>query len=343
MVIVETKSVIVHDGRPVVEKAREYRFKIILVGSGGVGKTSLVRKYVEKAFTENYLPTIGANVMEKDISITYSGVACLVKLTIWDIAAQDTFKRMRPTFYAGATGAFLVADLSRPESFDELLDWNKELSTIIPNISKLLLANKSDLEPRISEEQLQEIGRKINPIEFLKTSAMNGENVNKAFKTLTKQLVERNAEMTEIKPPKREPDWRSTVQYLYVIDQSGLLLYEQDMHQTDNDIGKSRDSAILGGALIAISSLLKEIALNTNPLKVISQEGFCILIEEGQHVLVALVTTEELQTSRQKLQEFLAEFERKFEGKIQNNINKGDIRQAFKTAGTLAKRFFNAT
>jgi small GTP-binding protein len=341
MVIVQKNIFDAHDGGQVVEKAREYRFKIILIGSGGVGKTSLVRKYVEKAFTENYLPTIGANVMEKDISMTIQGKASLIKLTIWDIAAQDTFKRMRPTFYAGATGAFLVADLSRPESFDELLNWDKELNALIPNISKLVLANKSDLEPHISEEELQEIGRKIKPIEVLKTSAMNGENVNKAFKTLTKQLVERNTEMMESRPPKRETDWRSTVQYIYVIEQSGLLLYEQDMHQSYSDIGKARDSAILGGALIAISSLLKEIALNANPLKVISQEGFCILIEEGQHVLVALVTTEELQTSRQKLQEFLAEFERKFEGKIQDNINKGDIRQAFKTAGTLAKRIFN--
>ncbi len=325
-----------------MEKEREFRFKIILIGPGGVGKTSLVRKYVEKAFSENYLPTIGANVMEKESLVNYQGKQALVKMTIWDIAAQDTFKRMRPAFYHGSQGAFLVADLSRPETFDEIITWDKELTAIVPNIQKVFLANKSDLPTHLSEEQVQEIGKKIHAIKVLKTSALNGENVLDAFKILTTHIIESTPKSEGSGPELKETEWRATVKYLYVADMSGILLYEQDM-RTSHDEGKARDGSILSGALVAISGLLKEISENANPLKVVSQEGFTIQTEEGKHVLVALVTTKETQTSRKKIQAFLEEFENKFEGKIQDNIERGDLRLAFKTAQTVAKKIFGSS
>ncbi len=306
-----------------------------------MGKTSLVRKYVEKAFSEDYLPTIGAQVMQKEISmVREGGKAILVKMTIWDIAAQDTFKRMRPAFYHGSQGAFLVADLSRPETLDEIVEWEKELTAIVPNIPKIFLANKSDLPTSLTREQLQEIGKRIHALKVLKTSALKGDNVLDAFKTLTDRLIE-SSETEEARGPEiTETEWRATVQYLYVADLSGILLYEQDMRPSSRDSGMIRDGSILSGALVAISGLLKEIAANANPLKVISQEGFTIQTEEGKHVLVALVTSKETQASRLKIKEFLEKFEEKFEGKIQDNIERGDLRLAFKTAQTIAKKVF---
>ncbi len=308
-----------------------------------MGKTSLVRKYVEKAFAENYLPTIGANVMEKDITSTNQGITTEIKMTIWDIAAQENFKRMRPAFFHGAQGAFLVADLSRAETFDEILEWDKELTAILPNIPKIFLANKSDLKPSINDEKLAEIGKKLKAIKVLKTSALNGENVPNAFRTMTKELMEKVPEITDSDLAKKEAKWRSTIQYLYVIDLSGLLLYEEDLHQASDDIGKTKNGAILSGALVAISGLLREITQNTNPLKVISQEGFCILIEEGHHSLVALIATEELKTTRQKMQEFVKEFERKFGTKVRDSIDRGDLKPAGKIAAPIVKKIFNPT
>ncbi len=326
-----------------MEKAQEFNFKIILIGPGGVGKTSLVRKYVEKAFSENYLPTIGANVMQKDIHVSFHGKPTLAKLTIWDIAAQDAFKRMRPAFYHGSSGAFLVADLSRPETLAEILDWDNELTAIVPNIPKIFLANKSDLPTSLNEEQVQEVGKKIHAVEVLATSALFGNNVLNAFKTLTNQVLEAEAKREASGPEIQETEWRATIQYLYVADLSGILLYEQDMRSSPREGIKARDGSILSGALVAISGLLKEIAENTNPLKVISQEGFTIQLEEGKHSLVALVTLKETQASRQKMQAFLAEFEKKFEGKIQESIEKGDLRLAFKAAQVVAKKIFATT
>ncbi len=318
---------------------QEYRFKVILIGPGGVGKTSLVRKYVEKAFSENYLPTIGAQVMLKEDHVDFQGKRALVKMTIWDIAAQETFKRMRPSFYHGAEGVFLVADLSRPETFNDILEWDKELSAISPHIPKIVIANKSDLPTSFSDSQLQEIGKKIHALNALKTSALNGDNVNSAFKILANRVLENAAKKEDISPEIKENEWRATVQYLYVADLSGILLYEQDMRPS-HDGEKTKDGSILSGALVAISGLLKEISENSNPLKVVSQEGFTIQIEEGKHVLVALVTTKETQISRQKIQEFLEDYEKKFEGRIQENIERGDLRLAFKTAQIVATKIF---
>ncbi len=105
---------------------------MVLVGPWGVGKTSLARKFGERKFEQDYLPTIGASVMIKEVTFAVRGQSINAQLSIWDIAAEGAFKAMRSTFYGGAKGAFTVADLSRPQSFEEVPGWAGELRAHLP-------------------------------------------------------------------------------------------------------------------------------------------------------------------------------------------------------------------
>ncbi len=170
-------------------KPNHYRFKVLLTGPWGVGKTSLVRKYVEKKFSEDYLPTIGASVMISDFNTKVKGQDAQVSLMIWDIAAQETFKVMRSTFYAGASGVFLVADLSRIQSFEQVQEWGDEIRNLLPGVPVVLLANKADLEYYLDDKFIQEIADKVGAVKIFKTSALNGENVREAFRFLTDLML----------------------------------------------------------------------------------------------------------------------------------------------------------
>ncbi len=170
-------------------KQKRYHYKVLLIGPWGAGKTSLIRKYVEEKFTEDYLPTIGASVMVKEIIYNVQGADVQVSLTIWDIAAQDTFKLMRSVFYAGAYGAFIVADLSRIQSFEQAQEWAEDLRVKVPECPIIFLANKSDLEYFLDDKFIQEIADKMGAVKLFKTSALNGENVQEAFRYLTSIMI----------------------------------------------------------------------------------------------------------------------------------------------------------
>jgi small GTP-binding protein len=168
---------------------KHYHYKVLLIGPWGAGKTSLIRKYVEEKFVEDYLPTIGASVMVKDIAFKVNGEDVQVNLMIWDIAAQETFKLMRYAFYAGANGAFIVADLARIQSFEQAQEWADDLGAKVPECPIIFLANKADLEYFLDDKFIQEIADKMGAVKIFKTSALNGENVQEAFRYLTSIMI----------------------------------------------------------------------------------------------------------------------------------------------------------
>ncbi len=176
-------------------KRQVFRYKVVLVGPQGVGKTSLVRRFIEKKFELNYLPSIGSNVMLKNLAVPLPGQkgTADVSLNIWDIASHDLFTQMRPTFYTGAQGAFLVVDLTRPASFEEIINWRDELRQYTPDIPAILLANKCDLVPDIPESN-KDIGKKVGGVKAVITSAKSGVNVDEAFQSLAGVLVKKTLE-----------------------------------------------------------------------------------------------------------------------------------------------------
>jgi len=176
-------------------ESKKFRFKICFLGDEGVGKTSLINRFIEKKFEIDYRPTIGANLLKKDVEFAYKDKKFTCNLILWDIAGQDRYELIRSLYLKGCVGAFLVYDCTRSKTFENITNaWLKDLLiNAEKNVSFILIGNKVDLEHAklVSNEQGKELAEKIDAAEFLETSAKTGENVEDAFKTLVLQILKK--------------------------------------------------------------------------------------------------------------------------------------------------------
>ena len=170
----------------------ELSFKVIIVGPGAVGKTSLLNRFVHNEFTLKYKLTIGVDFLTKNLEYKPSKFA---KLQIWDIGGQERFKFLHYSFYDGALGALLVFDLTRQHTFSSMKIWLSEMCSIIINdIPKVIIGNKSDLIPEIGQIRDRNEVEKYAKNEgclYIETSAKTGENVEKAFLELTNHMIKK--------------------------------------------------------------------------------------------------------------------------------------------------------
>ncbi|MFX1309323.1 MAG: GTP-binding protein [Promethearchaeota archaeon] len=168
----------------------EYAFKLILGGEGGVGKTSMVHRFVEDSFQADYKSTIGTSIMKKECE--FHGLDSKVRFVIWDLAGQAQFKRVRQTYVSNAEAGILVYDVTRKETLNSLESWFKEIKSVSPTISLILVGNKIDLvdDRVISIDQGEELAKKLS-LSYIETSARTGENINDAFKMLALQMIKR--------------------------------------------------------------------------------------------------------------------------------------------------------
>lgn len=166
-----------------------YVFKVIIIGPGAVGKTSLLHRFVENKFSFRYKLTIGADFLSKVIERQDS----TVKLQIWDIGGQDRYKFLRASFFDGANGALLVFDISRWHTFGELEDWLSDLREYAgENTPFMLIGNKVDLidkKDEIYERDSAIVFAKKEKTNYIETSAKSGENVEGAFWDLTNRML----------------------------------------------------------------------------------------------------------------------------------------------------------
>jgi len=187
----------------------EYRFKILLLGSPAVGKTSILHKFVKNTFAHNYATTIGMNFLTKDLKFTKKDKA---KLVVWDFAGQKRFKSLQKDFYKAGNGALLIFDLTRAETFDDIDEWRSGIAEVLQNdIPFILIGNKMDL--------IEELGRGIEADDsreyaegkgsiYIETSAKTGENIENAFIQLTRimageGLIEKKKKQKKKKKKKR--------------------------------------------------------------------------------------------------------------------------------------------
>jgi len=171
----------------------DYIFKIVIIGDAAVGKTSLINRFVEAKFKEDYRPTLGANLLRQNVEIKVDGKQFLCTLVIWDIAGQSRFELIRSLYFKGCVGAFLVYDCTRPTTFENITNiWlNELLISTGSTLSFVLIGNKIDLKDSQSvlKEEGMELAEEINATEFIETSAKSGENVTNAFKSLSIQIL----------------------------------------------------------------------------------------------------------------------------------------------------------
>ncbi|MHA1408956.1 MAG: Rab family GTPase [Candidatus Odinarchaeia archaeon] len=168
----------------------QFVFKVLLLGDGAVGKTSLISMFTKGFIKQDYKMTIGVDIMTKTVEVDGN----VAKLSIWDLAGQQRFKAIRSAFYGGVAGALLVFDLTRALTFKNLVSWLQELYQFgCPDCPVILIGNKVDL-PELRDVKPEDIEWFSNEIgcEYLETSAKTGENVEDAFKLLTRKMIERS-------------------------------------------------------------------------------------------------------------------------------------------------------
>ena len=178
--------------------SQEFGFKITIVGDGGVGKTSLIKKFTKGTFEKDYLQTIGAQFSRYDIEIDGD----LINLIFWDIAGQDDFKFLHPLFYRESKGCIIVFSLEEndlgEESFNHIENWHNELKKYCSEIPVIIFANKVDLieEVSLSKINIQEVVSKNNFLGYFLTSAKTGQGVHEAFKTIIEKLYYKSKDLS---------------------------------------------------------------------------------------------------------------------------------------------------
>ena len=167
-------------------KTLGFVFKIVVVGDGAVGKTSLIKQWTEGTFRTDYILTIGSNFAVKSLNIDDKPI----KLQIWDLAGQPHFSDVRVLFYKGSMGAMYVFDVSRMESYDSMMKWYQELKNICGDIPGVLLANKVDLndQRKVTTDKGSALADKLGGAPYFETSAKTGAQVHDAFQKIA-QLV----------------------------------------------------------------------------------------------------------------------------------------------------------
>ncbi len=198
-----------------IEQGGIYRFKFIVIGDHEVGKTSIIRRFVEGNFVDKYRATIGLNILSHE----FDAFGNKINIMLWDIGAQKYFKRYRKTYYGGAQAAFIVFDLTNRETFKNVTYWHNELKEFLEykDLPIIIIGNKTDLtEQRVisHEEGVQlasdlskltgmsesttmsdysdlssiENGSKTK-ISYIETSAKNGNRIQDAFNLISYHFI----------------------------------------------------------------------------------------------------------------------------------------------------------
>lgn len=164
---------------------RTLQKKVCLLGDFAVGKTSLIRRFVEDRFDDKYLSTIGVKISRK--SLTREDY--LLNLLVWDLAGGDDFSKAGSSYLRGAAGALIVCDLSRKETLAPLEYYAQQLRALQETAVLIFIGNKADLveEQEISPDDLAEIAHTF-AAQFLLTSALVGSNVEESFNLLAQQI-----------------------------------------------------------------------------------------------------------------------------------------------------------
>ena len=164
------------------------RYKMVLFGNVSVGKTSLVERFINNHFEENYISTLGYTVYEKQFTYKDS----IISLMVYDIGGQEQFRELRRKYAEGANAAFIVYDVTNLASFERVTDWRDNLREFAGDIPFILVGNKIDLENKrvVDFETGKKLANSLGAAEFFETSAKTGTEVGQAFKQLAVQTFQ---------------------------------------------------------------------------------------------------------------------------------------------------------
>ena len=168
---------------------KKFILKILTAGEGGVGKTTLLHRYVEGQFSAETKMTIGVEFFLKEVE--FDGKQCTLQL--WDFGGQERFRFLLESYVLGAKGALLMFDLTRPITLDNLEQWVNICRKGDPDLPILFLGTKIDLveDIMVDDDYAEQFQEAFDLFDYLKISSKSGENVNRAFEMLTMKILER--------------------------------------------------------------------------------------------------------------------------------------------------------
>lgn len=166
-------------------------FKLCLLGESGVGKTSIVARYVFDQFKESILSTLGAAVLKYETRVKHptTGLDEEIKLMIWDIMGAATIRELlREAYFREASGLLAVCDVTRPGTATALTEWVESARKVAGRLPQTIVANKIDLPSAVADEELENLAVALHaPLLF--TSAKTGEGVDDAFENLARRIL----------------------------------------------------------------------------------------------------------------------------------------------------------
>ncbi|XP_057312751.1 ras-related protein Rab-21-like [Hydractinia symbiolongicarpus] len=171
---------------------RKNHFKVVLLGEGCVGKTSLVLRYCQDRFNDKHLTTLQASFLNRRLNIDGKRV----NLAIWDTAGQERFHALGPIYYRDSHGAILVYDITDEDSFQKVKNWVKELKKMLgDDICLCIAGNKIDLEKdrHVETSEAEEYSRSVGAKHY-HTSAKLNKGIEELFLDLTKRMMKKQAD-----------------------------------------------------------------------------------------------------------------------------------------------------
>ncbi len=168
---------------------KNFVFKILVAGNGGVGKTTLLRRYVDGVFDDSTIETVGVDFFIKEVFIEDINAHCTLQL--WDLGGQDRFRYMLENFVMGARGALLLFDMTKMSIITEILEWVNIVRIHDFDLPILLVGTKLDLEDAISvdKETALNVRNTFNMIDYIQTSSKTGHNVSEVFVRIIKYII----------------------------------------------------------------------------------------------------------------------------------------------------------
>lgn len=168
-----------------------YILKVVLIGEPAVGKTSLIHQYVQHAFDDQYLTTLGIGVTKRTETFPSKAGRIQVRLSIWDIMGnRKVMEHLGDAYFDGAGGALAVFDVTRPDTLEGLKAWIKAVRRAESRVPILVLGNKTDLADLrvVTDEEAGQLCQSLG-LPYLPTSARTGPNVEPAFRRLVREAL----------------------------------------------------------------------------------------------------------------------------------------------------------
>ncbi|EZG68106.1 GTP-binding nuclear protein Ran [Gregarina niphandrodes] len=198
-------------------------FKIVLIGDGAVGKTTLVKRHLTGEFEKKYVPTLGAEVYPLKFDTNFGPII----FNVWDTAGQEKLSGLRDGYYVHANGAIIMFDVAARITYKNVTSWHRDLERVCPNIPVVLVGNKVDVQERIVKAKHINFHRRKN-IQYYDLSAKSNYNFEKPFLWLARRLTQNN-DIQFLGEVARKPE---------------IVMTEEQKNQSERELQEAANTAI---------------------------------------------------------------------------------------------------